>query len=61
MWNIINISECKRKGEIDSASTNTMLGTTINKNYRRGRRYCVKSEKDYKFTIMWVDAPESII
>ena len=32
MWNIINIGECERRSEIDSASTT--FGNTISKNYR---------------------------
>ena len=38
----------------------SVLGTTIDKSYKRGRR-CVKSEKDYNLPVMWVDTPESII
>jgi len=58
MWNNI-ICERKRKSEINSASTT--LGTTIDKNDKRGRRYCVKSEQNLDLLAMWVDASESMI
>ena len=59
MWNIIYISECERRSEIDS--TSTMFGTIISKNYRMGRK-CVKSEKKtVNLPAMWVDAAESTI
>jgi len=31
----------RERSEIDTASVNTMFETTINKNYRRGRKCCV--------------------
>ena len=36
MWNIINIIECERRSEIDSASANTTFGTTIRINTIEG-------------------------
>ena len=60
MWNIISISECERN-EIHSVSASTTFGTTISKNYRRGKR-CVKSGKNcVGLSIMWVVAPELMI
>ena len=47
-WNILTSMSVRIK--IDNASANTAFGITINKKYRRGRRYCVKSEKDCRFT-----------
>ena len=50
-----------KRNEIDNVSAGTTFESTINKNYKRSRRCCVKSEKTVDLSVMWVDAPKLMI